>query len=136
MWASDYPTTLHKLYMAQKHAIHIINHVKWHNHTSTLFTKHNQLHIFDVNNCKQHVLCINTLLLNFPLALILFLQQMYKFMTMTHALNIIFMLLCIVLQGSHSLSEYKDLLFGFYWSLHQNQQVLTHLEIHYLLYLY
>ena len=37
VWASDYPTNLHKLYMLQKRAIRITTQVKWRDHTSILF---------------------------------------------------------------------------------------------------
>ena len=35
MWASEYPTNLHKLYMLQKRAIRIISQVKWRHNQST-----------------------------------------------------------------------------------------------------
>ena len=47
VWASDFPTNLRILYMLQKRAIRIISQVRWCDHKSTLFKKHNQFNIFD-----------------------------------------------------------------------------------------
>ena len=49
VWASDYPTNLHKLYMLQKRVIRITGQVKWRDHTSILFKRNRQLNIFDIN---------------------------------------------------------------------------------------
>ena len=55
VWASDYPTNLHKLYILQKRAIRITSQVKWRDHTSTLFKRNRQLNIFDIN--KFQIVC-------------------------------------------------------------------------------
>ena len=55
VWASDYPTNLHKLYMLLKRAIRITSQVKWRDHTSILFKRNMQLNIFDIN--KFQIVC-------------------------------------------------------------------------------
>ena len=46
VWASDYPTNQHELYMQQKRAIRITSEVKWRDHPSILFKRNRQPNIF------------------------------------------------------------------------------------------
>ena len=53
VWASDYPTNLHELYILQKRAIRITNQTMWRDDTSISFRRNRQLNIFDINKVQM-----------------------------------------------------------------------------------
>ena len=53
VWAGNYPSTLHKLFLLQNRAKHIISAADYRAHAVDLFKTHRQLTLVDIN--KLHI---------------------------------------------------------------------------------